>query len=339
MTETFLGNLRGILLVLVFGFVLAGVLGCISDEMAQVLKDAVEQRPEMTQWQLYTHPAASFEYPPGWKVIESQGSFRVEHPGDAASFIQIFYGSGAEARDTNICYTHHPADFTYWDYDQSQSRPFVTTRDGVDLSKLVAVDVGRYYACAANKRISFEAITYGDIPEDVFDRVIQTFHFAFLEPIENWVLWESDEFENTVTFKLPSTVREPTCNQAICFSKGTMLPGGTRLTIALRGDGQHLSDSLERFVQELEKTDLYQAQMTLHNRTAVLFEGGFLPRESLIPLSLLQDQKIRIRGFVIETDNNTFIEITISAPFEAQIDFHSDEQLLAEIIRQLQFIP
>lgn len=143
-----------------------------------------QERFETTQWLKHSHPVASFEYPIGWKVTELKGGFRIEDPMSSGSFIQIFYGKIDEVKTTNICYSHYPPDFTYWDFNRSERRASITTADGIKLRKWVATGEERYYVCEANKKISFEGVTYGRISEDLFDHMVQTFHFAPLEPKE-----------------------------------------------------------------------------------------------------------------------------------------------------------
>ena len=236
----------------------------------------------------------------------------IQNPEDRVSLVKIYYGSAVAARDTNICYTH--STFKYGTLDERKQKERLSTRDDIEVEKLQAVDnKGNifFYACQADKSTSLEVVTSGDVPESVFNYIVQSFHFTLREPVETWKTYE---FTDLVNFRLPKTAPQPICDQTGCSSKSTILPGGARFTLTLH------TSSLGEFKKEKTKTSQYQSEVTLYGKRTLLFVSS------------------HYKSYLIEVDKDKVLELTLSAPEKSGVDFAADDQIFGEVVGHLQFI-
>lgn len=132
-------------------------------------------------------------------------------------------------------------------------------------------------------------------------------------------------FEGLV-FKLPESVLEPICDGSACASQGTYLPGGTRFTTALRGENQVLEDFRNAVISDLEGQAFNTEEKTVSGLPAVEYFGEF---EGTTAGGYVFS---RMRGFMIELNEATSLEVNHFASVGIDADFESDDVLFDEII-------
>ena len=79
-----------------------------------------------------------------------------------------------------------------------------------------------------------------------------------------------------ISFKLPPETLATICDGSDCKSQGTYLPGGTRFTVALRGEGQVLPDYRGAVISELGGVPMVVKETALLGRTAMEYTAGFI---------------------------------------------------------------
>lgn len=134
-----------------------------------------------------------------------------------------------------------------------------------------------------------------------------------------------------ISFQLPPDVLSPICDGSNCASQGTYLPGGTRFTVAARGPGQVLKDYRGAQVADLGGTIFTSKPTTVAGRTGVEFTGGFNGR-TVSGYAFSQ-----MRGYMIDLDSTTSLEINHFTPTGITADFTADDALFEQIVATLSF--
>lgn len=132
-----------------------------------------------------------------------------------------------------------------------------------------------------------------------------------------------------ISFQLPPDVLSPICDGSNCASQGTYLPGGTRFTVAARGPGQVLKDYRGAEVADLGGTLFTSKPTTIKERTGVEFTGGFNGR-TVSGYAFSQ-----MRGYMIDLDSTTSLEINHFTPTGITADFTADDALFEKIVATL----
>ncbi|MBI5614275.1 hypothetical protein HY947_05095 [Candidatus Gottesmanbacteria bacterium] len=136
---------------------------------------------------------------------------------------------------------------------------------------------------------------------------------------------------DSLTFKLPPDVLSPICDGTTCASQGTYLPGGTRFTVAPRGQGQLLSDFRGKIVSDLAGKSFSVKQATISGKSATEFTGSFTGSTAGgYAFS-------RMRGVMIEASPTLSLEINHFVPSGISANFDSDDTLFDTILTTLSF--
>ncbi len=133
------------------------------------------------------------------------------------------------------------------------------------------------------------------------------------------------------SYKLPPDVSAPGCDVTGCISQGTMLPGGTRLTVSPKTVTQSLSSLRGAVVTDVLGTAFTSHEATVSGRTAIEYAGTFSGRTSGgYGFS-------EMHGFMIEVTPTLTLEINHFTPTGVTADWASDDALFTQIISTLSF--
>lgn len=129
-----------------------------------------------------------------------------------------------------------------------------------------------------------------------------------------------------ISFQLPSDVLPPTCDGSSCRSQGTYLPGGTRFTVALRGEGQVLPDYRGKVISDLTGIPFPIIDTAVGGKAATEFSGIFIGK-TVSGFIFTQ-----MRGVMVPITETVSLEINHFSPQGATVDFASDDILFDEIL-------
>lgn len=133
-----------------------------------------------------------------------------------------------------------------------------------------------------------------------------------------------------ISFKLPEDVLEPICDGSSCGSQGTYLPGGTRFTVAPRGQGQILADFRGSIISDLSGKAFEVKQTTIAGRKAVEFNGDFTGS------TIGGYAFTKMHGVMIEVSDLLSLEINHFTPAGVDADFAADDLIFSEIVQSLE---
>jgi len=136
-----------------------------------------------------------------------------------------------------------------------------------------------------------------------------------------------------ITFKLPPEVFPPICDGSTCRSQGTYLPGGTRFTVALRGEGQVLPDYRNRIISDLKGIPFPLKDTLLLGKTATEFSGVFVG--TTVGGYIFS----QMRGYMIPITDTIAFEINHFAPSGIVADFAKDDVVFDQIVQTLVLPP
>jgi hypothetical protein len=135
----------------------------------------------------------------------------------------------------------------------------------------------------------------------------------------------------SVSYRLPSDVLPPLCDGTTCASQGTYLPGGTRFTVALRGQDQILSDYRGKIVSDRSGKPFSVKQVTVSGKNATEFSGTFTGSTAGgYAFS-------HMRGVMIEISSTLSLEVNHFVPSGIASNFASDDTLFDTILSTFQF--
>jgi hypothetical protein len=126
-----------------------------------------------------------------------------------------------------------------------------------------------------------------------------------------------------LSFKLPPDVLAPICDGISCVSQGTYLPGGTRFTVASRGQSA--------FVTDANGVAFVDKDATVSGHIATEFSGTFTGR-TISGYAFSQ-----MHGFMIEVTPTATLEINHFTPAGITADWVRDDALFNQIISTLSF--
>ncbi len=130
-----------------------------------------------------------------------------------------------------------------------------------------------------------------------------------------------------VTFKLPPGVLPLACDGDACASQGTYLPGGTRFTVAARGEGQVLPDFRGAEIIDVGGTPFVTTQIGLGTRTAIAFRGEF-PGTTIGGYTFSE-----MRGVMIPVATGWSLEVNHFSPRGVTTNFITDDALFDQIVQ------
>jgi hypothetical protein len=129
-----------------------------------------------------------------------------------------------------------------------------------------------------------------------------------------------------VSYELPPEVLAPACDGATCASQGTYLPGGTRFTVAPRGEGQILKDFRGSIISDLRGQAFSVTQVTIAGRPAIAFAANFTG-------STAGGYTFgQMRGVMIEVTDTLSLELNHFTPTGITADFAADDKLFDQIL-------
>jgi len=128
-----------------------------------------------------------------------------------------------------------------------------------------------------------------------------------------------------LSYKLPPEVPVPACDGTPCVSQGTYLPGGTRFTVASRGQ--------IAFVTDANGFAFINKESTVSGHAAMEFTGEFSGRTTG------GYGFTRMHGYMIAVNPTQALEISHFTPTGAAADFAGDDALFTRIVSTLSFNP
>ncbi len=131
------------------------------------------------------------------------------------------------------------------------------------------------------------------------------------------------------TFELPEEVGSPLCDGGNCASQGTYLPGGTRFTVAARGNGQVLPDFQGSGISDVSGRNFTSSEATVAGTSAVTFNGDFSGT------TVGGYQFTRMRGVMIPLTKDLSIEVNHFSPRGITVNFEEDERIFEEILSRI----
>lgn len=129
-----------------------------------------------------------------------------------------------------------------------------------------------------------------------------------------------------MSFQLPPDVLSPICDGGACGSQGTYLPGGSRFTVAPRGQNQVLADYRGKVVSDLAGKAFVVRQATFLGRPAIDFTGNFMGT------TVGGYAFSKMHGVMIEVSPTLSLEINHFVPSGITADFVSDDTLFTQIL-------
>lgn len=132
-----------------------------------------------------------------------------------------------------------------------------------------------------------------------------------------------------ISFTLPLDVLPPICDGSSCGSQGTYLPGGTRFTVALRGEGQVLPDYRGKIISDLKGIPFPVSQTTVKGREATEFTGSFTG--TTVGGYVFS----QMHGFMISITPTISLEINHFSPSGIVTNFTNDDALFTQIVQSL----
>ncbi len=132
-----------------------------------------------------------------------------------------------------------------------------------------------------------------------------------------------------ISYRLPASTLEPTCNGSDCSSQGTYLPGGTRFTVAMRGIEQPFSGYTEGSIVDGQGRVFDTEQTTVAGYPAIRYTGDFEG-------SALGGYRFsRMRGVMIVLSNEKTLELNHFNPRGVIADFEGDKVVFDRIVETI----
>ncbi len=129
-----------------------------------------------------------------------------------------------------------------------------------------------------------------------------------------------------IAIRLPSDVKTPVCDSGSCASQGTNLPGGTRLTVALRGRGQLLPDFRGAILTDASGKEFTMQQKTVGGLSVYEYTGNFTGSTGG------GYSFTAMRGVLIPVSDTLAVELNHFAPTGTTSDFATDDALFERIV-------
>jgi len=130
-----------------------------------------------------------------------------------------------------------------------------------------------------------------------------------------------------ISYKLPSNVTAPVCDNASCSSQGTNLPGGTRLTVAPRGKGQLLPDFRGAILTDATGREFSMKQSVIGGVYVYEYSGTFTGKTGGgYTFS-------KMRGALVPVSDVLAIDFNHFSPVGAAVDFAADDAVFEKIIQ------
>ncbi|MEK7592014.1 MAG: hypothetical protein AAB508_01315 [Patescibacteria group bacterium] len=174
------------------------------------------------------------------------------------------------------------------------------------------------------------------LPTEDVVKALPTIADKIIDPLASWKMYSVISAVTrlpieSLSFKLPSDILSPICDGTTCASQGTYLPGGSRFTVAPRGQGQLLSDFRGKIVSDLAGKSFTVKQTTISGKSATEFTGSFTGSTAGgYAFS-------KMRGVMIEVSPTLSLEVNHFVPSGISANFASDDVLFDTILTTLNF--
>lgn len=129
-----------------------------------------------------------------------------------------------------------------------------------------------------------------------------------------------------VTYRLPADILTPICDGALCVSRGTYLPGGTRFTVSFKTETKTADEFLHTVVTDAASNAFDTQEASMAGRPARTYAGSFAGQTTG------GYQFTRLAGIMILLPDNRVLEFNHFSPLGLNADFTSDEALFQKIV-------
>lgn len=133
-----------------------------------------------------------------------------------------------------------------------------------------------------------------------------------------------------ILFRLPPDVLAPVCDGSSCSSKGTYLPGGSRFTVAARGESYGLGFTQGAVITDARGERFTTQTASVSGSPAVFYTGDF--RGTTVGGYVFT----KMRGVMIEVDEDLTVEFNHFAPASITVDFASDDTIFDRILKTIE---
>lgn len=140
--------------------------------------------------------------------------------------------------------------------------------------------------------------------------------------------WTTNEAAPGVLYKLPPDVLSPICDGPVCSSKGTYLPGGTRLTVSMRPVS--LSYMQKAVITDAAGQPFTTKEASVSGTSAIEYSGLF--RGTTTGGYTFS----QMRGFMIGVNTAQTLEMNHFAPAGVTVDFEGDDTLFNKILQTVE---
>lgn len=134
-----------------------------------------------------------------------------------------------------------------------------------------------------------------------------------------------------LSFQLPADVLVPICDGGGCASQGTYLPGGTRLTIAPRGNGQALPDFRGAVLTDAAGREFTMKQTIIGGTNVYEFVGDFAGTTGG------GYAFTKMRGVLLPLTDTLSLELNHFTPRGITVDFPGDDVLFDKIVASVEY--
>jgi hypothetical protein len=134
-----------------------------------------------------------------------------------------------------------------------------------------------------------------------------------------------------VSFELPTAIPPLLCDKPQCISQGTFLSGGTRFTVALRGDNQLLKDYRLGVISDASGKEITVNPITIQGRTGIAYTADFTGA------TVSNIRFTKIRGVMLPITDTLSFELNHFALIGTNADFDADEILFNNILSSIAF--
>lgn len=136
-----------------------------------------------------------------------------------------------------------------------------------------------------------------------------------------------------LTATIPGEILLPVCDGGACISQGTYLPGGTRLTFAMRGIGQALPNTKGAILTDTSGSDFVMKEATVASMPAIEFTGDF------VGTTAGGYSFTKMRGYQIYLSDSLTLEVSHFSPNGVKVDFAQDDTIFEKIATSVLFSP
>lgn len=143
------------------------------------------------------------------------------------------------------------------------------------------------------------------------------------------ILKDKNDTATQYVVNLPTEVLIPVCDDSICQSRGSYLPGGTRLTVVFKSDPKPAPNFDQTVITDVTGKKFETTTATVAGMLAREYQGVFIGTTSG------GYRFTQMHGFMIKVPTGNLLEINHFAPAGITTDFAGDEAVFSKIITSL----